>query len=173
MDTANPYTAVMPRHRPIIVFGAEADMLLDARLDCSVNLITITRGDAVTGVGAREYRVRKRDFASTIQVLLQSNRLKIATELPLAKTLTGQDQGRGEPDRPVHAAGRADGYRFPGKQVTGALDVIVAKLRDNHDPEQHDNFITPALITADNLGDAERVAEAGISVASPVATPAG
>jgi ABC-type sugar transport system substrate-binding protein len=52
--------------------------------------------------------------------------------------------------------------QFPGQQVRGAFDVLVAKLRDGVDPEAHDIYITPALITADNLADAERAEEAGV-----------
>lgn len=59
--------------------------------------------------------------------------------------------------------------QFPGGQATQALDILVAKLRDDTDPEEHDVNLTPALITADNLGEAERAAEAGIESA---ATPA-
>ena len=47
-------------------------------------------------------------------------------------------------------------------------------LRDGTEPAEHDNFIEPALITADNLGEAERAAEAGITPttpASPEASP--
>lgn len=63
--------------------------------------------------------------------------------------------------------------QFPGRQAAGAIDILVAKLRDGQDPEQHDTFLTPALITKDNLGEAERAAEAGIApAASPEATPA-
>lgn len=57
--------------------------------------------------------------------------------------------------------------QFPGQQVRGAFDVLVAKLRDGVDPAEHDIFITPALITADNLAEAERAVEAG--VATPTA----
>lgn len=59
--------------------------------------------------------------------------------------------------------------QFPGGQATQALDILLAKLQDDVDPEEHDVNLTPALITADNLGEAERAAEAGIEGA---ATPA-
>ncbi len=61
--------------------------------------------------------------------------------------------------------------QFPGGQARGALDIIVAYLREGKQPEQHDNYLTPALITAENLGEAERAAEAGILVATPEASP--
>ena len=32
-----------------------------------------------------------------------------------------------------------------------AIDILVAKLRNGTDPAQHDNFLTPKLITKDNL----------------------
>jgi ABC-type sugar transport system substrate-binding protein len=61
--------------------------------------------------------------------------------------------------------------QFPGGQTGGAMDILVNFLRDGTEPAEHDNFIEPALITADNLGEAERVEEAGIEVAAPEATP--
>ena len=48
--------------------------------------ITITGGDSVSKEGA-EYRVPKRDLVGVVQALLQTERLKIAKSLPLAKTL--------------------------------------------------------------------------------------
>jgi ABC-type sugar transport system substrate-binding protein len=64
--------------------------------------------------------------------------------------------------------------QFPGGQARGAMDILVAYLRDGSEPAEHDTYLTPALITADNLGEAERAAEAGIAVeGSPAATPAG
>lgn len=63
--------------------------------------------------------------------------------------------------------------QFPGGQAKGAIDILVAKLRDGQDPAQHDTFLTPALITKETLGQAERAAEAGITPAgTPAATPA-
>ena len=61
--------------------------------------------------------------------------------------------------------------QYPSRQARGALDIIVAYLREGKQPEQHDNYLTPALITAENLGEAERAAEAGIVVATPEASP--
>jgi ABC-type sugar transport system substrate-binding protein len=64
--------------------------------------------------------------------------------------------------------------QWPGRQTAGAMEILVAKLRDGQDPAQHDTFIEPTLITADNVGEAERAAEAGITPttpASPVASP--
>ena len=58
--------------------------------------------------------------------------------------------------------------QFPGQQAAGAIDILVAKLRDGTDPAQHDTFLTPGLITKENLGEAERAAEAGVA---PMATP--
>ena len=51
--------------------------------------VTITGGDAVSHDGL-EYRVPKRDLVSAVNVLLQSERLKIATGLPEAQTLTSE-----------------------------------------------------------------------------------
>jgi ABC-type sugar transport system substrate-binding protein len=58
--------------------------------------------------------------------------------------------------------------QWPGRQTSGAMEILVNHLRDGTDPAQHDNFIEPTLITADNLGEAERAAEAGIT---PMASP--
>jgi len=59
--------------------------------------------------------------------------------------------------------------QFPGGQASGAIDILVAKLRDGKDPEKHDNFLTPKLITKDNLAEAERAVEAGVAAATPTA----
>jgi ABC-type sugar transport system substrate-binding protein len=56
--------------------------------------------------------------------------------------------------------------QFPGQQATAALDILVAFLRDGTEPAEHDTYLEPALITADNLGEAERAAEAGIEAAA-------
>ncbi len=48
--------------------------------------ITITGGEAVSQEG-HQYRVPKRDLVSTLQVLLQGGRLKVAQDLPEAATL--------------------------------------------------------------------------------------
>ena len=63
------------------------DMLRSAEL--SPAAVTITGGDAVSHDGL-EYRVPKRDLVSIVQVLLQSERLKIAKALPEAQTLTNE-----------------------------------------------------------------------------------
>ncbi|MGH2618563.1 MAG: substrate-binding domain-containing protein [Thermomicrobiales bacterium] len=62
--------------------------------------------------------------------------------------------------------------QFPGGQTTGAMEILITFLRDGTEPAEHDNFIEPALITAENVGEAERAEEAGISATgSPEATP--
>jgi ABC-type sugar transport system substrate-binding protein len=62
--------------------------------------------------------------------------------------------------------------QFPGGQASGALDILVAKLRDGTDPAQHDTFLIPIIISKENLTDAERAAEAGLAPAgTPAATP--
>ena len=63
--------------RPVV------DMLKDAGLEPIA--ITITGGDAVTFDAG--WRVPKRDIVATMQVLLQSDRLKIASTLQFAPTL--------------------------------------------------------------------------------------
>lgn len=49
--------------------------------------------------------------------------------------------------------------QFPGEQSRTALRTLVDFLRKGTKPEKHDIFITPKLITKDNLNEAERVAE--------------
>lgn len=60
--------------------------------------------------------------------------------------------------------------QFPGQQASQALDILVAYLKDKTEPAQHDTYLTPVMITKDNLGVAERAAEAGIAVEA-AATP--
>jgi hypothetical protein len=66
--------------RPVV------DMIRDANLPASVYPITLTGGDAVVQDGM-ERRVPKRDVASTIAVLLQSERLRISRHLKESDTL--------------------------------------------------------------------------------------
>ncbi|HXV97659.1 MAG TPA: sugar ABC transporter substrate-binding protein, partial [Anaerolineae bacterium] len=49
--------------------------------------------------------------------------------------------------------------QFPGEQARVGLRTLVEFLRNGTEPEQHDIFITPKLITQDNLDEAERIAE--------------
>jgi glutamyl/glutaminyl-tRNA synthetase len=49
--------------------------------------------------------------------------------------------------------------QFPGEQSKVALRTLVGFLRFGLKPSQHDIFITPKLITKDNLNQAERIAE--------------
>lgn len=55
--------------------------------------------------------------------------------------------------------------QFPGLQATTALDIMIAYLRDGTVPEEHDVYLEPGLITAENLGEAERAEEAGVGAA--------
>lgn len=49
--------------------------------------------------------------------------------------------------------------QLPGGQVTGALDTLVAYLRDGKEPAEQVKLLTPIAITADNLNQAERLSE--------------
>jgi ABC-type sugar transport system substrate-binding protein len=60
--------------------------------------------------------------------------------------------------------------QWPGRQTSGAMDKLIDFLREGTEPAEHTTLIEPALITADNLGEAERAAEAGIT---PTGTPEG
>jgi ribose transport system substrate-binding protein/inositol transport system substrate-binding protein len=59
--------------------------------------------------------------------------------------------------------------QFPGQQAVTAMDILVGFLRDGTEPEEHDTYLEPALITADNITEAERAVEAGVAEAE--ATP--
>src|SRR5215207_5015433 len=54
--------------------------------------------------------------------------------------------------------------QFPGGQTAGAMEILVNFLRDGTEPTERTTLIEPGLITADNLGEAERAQEAGIEV---------
>lgn len=60
---------------------AVGDAFEDADLPWDLHLVTITGGDVATKDG-RYHRVPKRDLASSIAVLLQSERLQITPDLP-------------------------------------------------------------------------------------------
>lgn len=66
--------------RPVV------DLLHAAGLDPVA--VTITGGDSVTTDSEGGYRVPKRDLVGVLQVLFQTQRLKIAAALPDADTLT-------------------------------------------------------------------------------------
>jgi ABC-type sugar transport system substrate-binding protein len=61
--------------------------------------------------------------------------------------------------------------QWPGRQTSGAMEVLVNYLRDGTEPAEHTTLIEPSLITIDNLGEAERAEEAGITPMA-AATPA-
>jgi ABC-type sugar transport system substrate-binding protein len=61
--------------------------------------------------------------------------------------------------------------QFPGGQTSGAMEILVDYLRDGTEPAEHTTLIEPALITADNVGEAERAEEAGIAPTGGGATP--
>ncbi len=52
--------------------------------------------------------------------------------------------------------------QFPGGQATQAIDILLAFLNDGSNPAEHDTYLTPIIITKDNLAAAERAVEAGV-----------
>jgi hypothetical protein len=66
--------------RPVV------DMIRDAHIDAELQAITITAGDTVVRDGIWR-RVPKRDLVSTVAVLLQTGRLRVARSLTLAPIL--------------------------------------------------------------------------------------
>lgn len=69
--------------RPVV------DMFRQVELGVQMVAVTITGGNAITRDGD-EYHVPKRDLVSAVAVLLQSGRLRIASALPAAATLTSE-----------------------------------------------------------------------------------
>jgi hypothetical protein len=67
------------------VGGAVVDLLTDAHL--SPVAVTITAGHQVHRESKLRYNIPKRELVGTLQVLLQTNRLKIASALPEAELL--------------------------------------------------------------------------------------
>ena len=68
------------------VGAAVIDLLRDSHLGAPIYAATITGGDTVNHDGLN-YRVPKRDLVGVLQVLLQTQRLKVAQGLPDADTL--------------------------------------------------------------------------------------
>lgn len=96
-----PYPAIAERVRQLLTtepLRGRAVLVVDAtgvgapvvdllrRAGLSPVAVTITGGDAAAREGDG-YRVPKRDLVSTVQVLLQTGRLKVAAGLPEAKAL--------------------------------------------------------------------------------------
>ena len=52
--------------------------------------------------------------------------------------------------------------QFPGGQATQAMDILVDFIRNGTEPAEHDVYLTPILISKENLSSAERAAEAGV-----------
>ena len=65
---------------------AVVDLPRKARPRCTIRPITITAGSAVVADGAG-WHVPKKELVGTLQILLQSRRLKVAPSLPAAQTL--------------------------------------------------------------------------------------
>jgi len=100
-DQGTPYPEIVESTAEIMrrpELGEDAALVVDAtgvgrpvvdmleKEDLSPVSIWITGGDSVTKSGS-EYRVPKRELASTVQALLQSGDLKIAEGLPFADVL--------------------------------------------------------------------------------------
>ncbi len=49
--------------------------------------------------------------------------------------------------------------QFPGGQSRAALNIMVEYLLNGTAPAQHDNFLTPKMVTRDNFNEAERLSE--------------
>jgi ABC-type sugar transport system substrate-binding protein len=88
-----------------------------------------------------------------------------AMEAVKARNLTGNIAIIGFDALPEAIAQVRDGglmatiEQMPGGQSRGALDTLVAFLRDGKKPDQQITLLTPIAITKDNLNDAERLGE--------------
>jgi hypothetical protein len=68
--------------RPVV------DMLRRSEIEAQIRPITITGGHKATFAHQDGWLVPKKELVSTLQVLLQSRRIKVAPSLPEARTLT-------------------------------------------------------------------------------------
>lgn len=91
------YLPPIPRPRVVLVVDYTGvgrpvvDMLEEARFECDLIPVTITAGMSVTrSEDGGDYRVPKRILASTLQVLLQTERFKVQRSLDLAATLQAE-----------------------------------------------------------------------------------
>jgi ribose transport system substrate-binding protein/inositol transport system substrate-binding protein len=88
-----------------------------------------------------------------------------AMEALKARNLTGKVVLMGFDALPEALAAIRDGgqtatvEQMPGGQTSGALDTLVAFLRDGTKPAQQVTLLTPIAITKDNLNQAERIGE--------------
>ena len=88
-----------------------------------------------------------------------------AMEAVKARNLTGKIAIIGFDALPEAIAQVRDGgltatiEQLPGGQSRGAVDTLVAFLRDGKKPDQQIVLLTPIAITKDNLNDAERLGE--------------
>jgi hypothetical protein len=91
MTTQSCHECRLPTRRPSLLAPARSARTAWwwAYCDAFV-LVTLTGGEAVTTGDGGELRVPKRDLASCVQVLLQSERLRIGRNLSHATTLTDE-----------------------------------------------------------------------------------
>src|SRR5258708_6892397 len=62
--------------------------------------------------------------------------------------------------RPMNAGNiTATNEQLPGGQVRGAMEALIASLRDGKKPAEQVTLLTPIAITSDNLNQAERLNE--------------
>ncbi len=100
LDTTFPRSRIeitdgLYKEEPVALLAVDAtgvgkavvDMLREADMPVRLIPVTVTSGHDVNGDARTGFRVPKRDLVGCAQVLLQSRRLRIARELPLADTL--------------------------------------------------------------------------------------
>jgi hypothetical protein len=90
---ARPKLTIKGRRPALIVDGtgvgaAVVDHLRAVGPNADLTPILITAGHAITDDGAGGYHVPKKELVATVQVVLQSKRLRISKELPTAGVLT-------------------------------------------------------------------------------------
>ena len=104
LPPGSSYSRVVARVMEIARSASNPELVIDAtgvgkaaielfrRAELAPTVVTITAGDEVVEDGSC-FRVPKRDVISTAQVLLQTDRLKIARDLPNAQILLRELQG--------------------------------------------------------------------------------
>jgi hypothetical protein len=94
-------STVQPAPRPRVTLAVDftgvgrpvADMIVAAKPDADLMLVTITGGDSWSRGDHGEWRIPKRDLVGAVAALLSDGRLRIARELPMAATLTEELTG--------------------------------------------------------------------------------
>jgi hypothetical protein len=108
---------------------AVLDMFRQAHLPARLVPVTIHGGDAVTQQDRGGYGVPKRELVGTITVLLQQDRLRLATELPDTRMLVGELQSF---EVKISASGHDSYDARSGQHDDMVLSVALAAWSGEH-----------------------------------------